>query len=181
MNISFLLKHKDLLKHKEKLIVAVSLILLLLVSLILHFTWQADQPAKNSLIEKSGPAPVSRGASISREELYLMARVIEGEAADEPYTGKVAVGAVIINRTQNADFPKSITRVVFEPDAFEAVTNGQYNRPVTPQSVQAARDAVNGADPTGNSLYYWNPEKATSTWVWSRPISTSIGRHIFAR
>ncbi|MGB9826370.1 MAG: cell wall hydrolase, partial [Desulfofundulus sp.] len=104
-------------------------------------------------------AQVSRGSSISRDDLILMARVIEGEAADEPYIGKVAVGAVIMNRTRSKDFPHTIRGVIYQPDAFEAVTNGEYLRPVTQESLAAARDAASGYDPTGGALYYWNPAK----------------------
>lgn len=124
---------------------------------------------------------VSRGSSISRDDLILMARVIEGEAADEPYTGKVAVGAVILNRTRSGDFPHTVRGVIYQPDAFEAVTNGQYLRPLTRESIAAAQEAASGHDPTGGALYYWNPAKAQSTWVWSRPVITQIGNHVFAR
>ncbi|MDQ0287159.1 N-acetylmuramoyl-L-alanine amidase [Desulfofundulus luciae] len=126
-------------------------------------------------------AQVSRGSSISRDDLILMARVIEGEAADEPYIGKVAVGAVILNRTRSGEFPHTIRGVIYQPDAFEAVTNGQYLRPLTPESIAAAREAASGHDPTGGALYYWNPAKARSTWVWSRPVIMQIGNHVFAR
>lgn len=139
---------------------------------------------KNHQIADNRPAgvtQVSRGTSVNREDILLLARVIEGEAADEPYIGKVAVGAVIINRTRNKDFPHSIRDVIYQPDAFEAVTNGQYLRPLSPESIAAAREAVNGHDPTGGALYYWNPAKASSTWVWSRTIITRIGNHLFAR
>ncbi|WP_310794974.1 cell wall hydrolase [Desulfofundulus thermocisternus] len=131
--------------------------------------------------EQVASSQVSRGTSISREDLLLMARVIEGEAADEPYIGKVAVGAVIINRTQSGEFPRTIRGVIYQPDAFEAVTNGQYMRPLTRESIAAAQEAISGHDPTGGALYYWNPDKAQSTWVWSRPIITRIGNHVFAR
>jgi N-acetylmuramoyl-L-alanine amidase len=140
---------------------------------------QADQKIAHQ--EQVASSQVSRGTSISREDLILMARVIEGEAADEPYIGKVAVGAVIINRTQSGEFPRTIRGVIYQPDAFEAVTNGQYMRPLTRESIAAAREAISGHDPTGGALYYWNPVKAQSTWVWSRPIITRIGNHVFAR
>lgn len=123
---------------------------------------------------------VSRGGVVDRNSVYLMAQVIEGEAADEPYEGKVAVGAVILNRTESPDFPHTIPGVIYETDAFESVSNGQYLRPVSKESLDAAIDALNGRDPTGGALYFWNPEKATSPWVWSRPIITRIGGHVFA-
>ncbi|MQL52532.1 cell wall hydrolase [Desulfofundulus thermobenzoicus] len=131
--------------------------------------------------DRPAPAQVSRGNDISRDDLVLMARVIEGEAADEPYIGKVAVGAVILNRTREGEFPRTVKGVIYEPDAFEAVTNGQYLRPLSQESLAAAREAVNGHDPTGGALYYWNPAKASSPWVWSRPIVTRIGNHVFAK
>lgn len=123
----------------------------------------------------------SRGGQVDRESVNLLAQVIEGEAADEPYEGKVAVGAVILNRTESGDFPHTIPGVIYELDAFESVSNGQYQRYLSPDSMNAAADALNGSDPTGGALYFWNPAKSSSTWVWSRPIVTQIGRHVFAR
>ncbi|MCL6636276.1 MAG: spore cortex-lytic enzyme [Peptococcaceae bacterium] len=124
---------------------------------------------------------VSRGAAGDRGDITLLARVIEGEAADEPLLGKVAVGAVILNRTKSASFPHSISEVIFQPDAFESVSNGQANRPVSRESLQAAQMAMSGYDPTGGSIYFWNPGKPVSPWVWSRNIVTQIGNHVFAR
>lgn len=123
---------------------------------------------------------VSRSEAVDRNHLYVLAQVIEGEAADEPYEGKVAVGAVILNRTESPDFPKTIPGVIYEKDAFESVTNGQYHRQLSDESLKAAMDALNGSDPTGGALYFWNPAKATSKWIWSRPIVTTIGDHVFA-
>ncbi len=123
---------------------------------------------------------VSR-SGVDRESVYLLAQVIEGEAADEPYEGKVAVGAVIVNRIESGDFPNTIPGVVYETDAFESVSNGQYTRPLSKESLQAAVAALDGQDPTGECLYFWNPVTATSPWVWSRPIVTQIGGHVFAR
>jgi len=128
------------------------------------------------------PAPqVSRGGTVNRDDVYLLAHVIEGEAANEPFIGKVAVGAVIMNRTKSPKFPHTIAGVIYQPDAFEAVSNGQFNRPLDAEAVRAARDAINGEDPTGGALYYWNPDRAISPWIWSRPIITQIGHHVFAR
>lgn len=138
---------------------------------------EAQQPAAAN---RAGGSETSRGR-VDRSTVNLLAQVIEGEAADEPYQGKVAVGAVILNRTESAGFPNTIPGVIYEPDAFESVTNGQYQRPVSEESMNAAIDALNGSDPTGGALYFWNPAKAVSTWVWSRPIVTQIGRHVFAR
>lgn len=124
---------------------------------------------------------VSRGAVTDRDSVTLLAQVIEGEAADEPLVGKVAVGAVILNRTQEASFPRTISEVVFQPDAFQVVSNGEINRPVSEESIQAAQMALSGYDPTGGALYFWNPATALSPWVWTREITTQIGNHIFAR
>jgi N-acetylmuramoyl-L-alanine amidase len=138
----------------------------------------APQPALD--VRTYAPS-VSRGANVDRETINLLAQVIEGEAADEPYQGKVAVGAVIINRTESAAFPKTIPGVIYDLDAFESVSNGQFQRPLSQDSLNAAVDALNGSDPTGGALYFWNPATASSPWVWSRPIVTRIGRHVFAR
>jgi N-acetylmuramoyl-L-alanine amidase len=126
------------------------------------------------------PASVSRGIS-NRGDVYLLARVIEGEAADEPFTGKVAVGAVILNRMRSAAFPHTLAGVIFQPHAFESVSNGQYNRPVSEESLRAAMMAMSGWDPTGGAIYFWNPAKLVNPWIWTRQIITQIGRHIFAR
>jgi len=123
---------------------------------------------------------VSRGVS-NRGNTYLLARVIEGEAADEPFAGKVAVGAVILNRTQSAAFPHSLASVVYQPGAFESVSNGQYNRPISMESQRAAAMAMSGWDPSGGALFFWNPSKLVSSWIWTRNIVTQIGRHVFAR
>lgn len=167
-------------KQKEMRLAASILIVILLFPIMLLFH-PVERPESKIAAAPANGEKVSRGVSVSRQDLILMARVIEGEAADEPYQGKVAVGAVIVNRLENPAFPKSVPGVVFEPDAFEAVTNGQYTRPLTRESLAAAEDALNGQDPTSGALYYWNPAKATSTWVWSRPIVTKIGNHVFAR
>lgn len=123
---------------------------------------------------------VSRGIT-NNDNVSLLARVIEGEAANEPYTGKVAVGAVVINRLQSGAFPNSLAGVIYQPHAFESVTNGQYTRAVTGESLRAAQEAINGWDPTGGALFFWNPYKRVSAWIWSRPVITQIGRHVFAR
>lgn len=132
------------------------------------------------LNNKEAKTTVSRGG-ISHGDRYLLARVIEGEAADEPLKGKVAVGAVILNRTESKDFPHDISQVVYQPLAFEAVSNGQYNRSLTPEALKAADLALEGWDPTSGALYYWNPAKASSGWIWQRPVTMQIGRHVFAR
>lgn len=132
----------------------------------------------------SAPAAVpavSRGVTSGRDELILLARVIEGEAADEPFTGKVAVGAVIANRTKSADFPRTISGVVYQDYAFESISNGQAYRSLAQDSIRAAEMALSGYDPTGGALFFWNPAKPVNPWVWSRSIITTIGNHVFAR
>lgn len=123
----------------------------------------------------------AQSKNISDEQ--LLARAINGEARGEPYEGQVAVGAVIINRTRDPNFPKTIAGVIYQPGAFTAVSDGQINVPIDPNStvVKAARDALNGWDPTNGCLYYWNPETATSKWIWSRQIVTKIGKHYFGK
>jgi len=124
---------------------------------------------------------VSRGAATDRGDITLLARVIEGEAADEPLLGKVAVGAVILNRTKSASFPRTVSDVIFQPDAFESISNGQAYRPLSQESLQAAQMAMSGYDPSGGALFFWNPAKDVNPWVWSRDVVTQIGNHVFAR
>jgi peptidoglycan lytic transglycosylase len=112
--------------------------------------------------------------------VYLLAHLIHGEAGSEPYIGKVAVGGVVMNRIQNPRFPKSIAGVVYQPHAFESVSNGVFNEPVSNESVRAAVDAISGWDPSGGALYFFNPAKTNNSWIWARRIVTQIGRHIFA-
>lgn len=119
--------------------------------------------------------------SLNQYEMEVMARVIHGEARGEPYIGQVAVGAVVMNRIQSPDFPDTIYGVVFQPGAFTAVSDGQYWLTPNETAYRAARDAVRGWDPTGEALYYFNPEIATSKWIWTRPQTVRIGNHIFAK
>lgn len=137
----------------------------------------ATVPKKTSY---STTTTASRGFVSNRDSVNLLARVIMGEAADEPYVGKVAVGAVILNRTRNSSFPNTLSGVVYQPLAFESVSNGQYNRAVSQEAIQAAQAALSGYDPTGGSLFFWNPSKPVSRWIWSRKIVTQIGDHVFA-
>lgn len=109
-----------------------------------------------------------------------MAKVIYSEARGEPYKGQVAVGAVVMNRIQSKLFPNNIRNVVFQPGAFSAVDDGQFWLTPNRSAYLAAMDAVRGWDPTYNSLYYFNPNTATSKWIWSRPQKVTIGNHIFS-
>ncbi len=119
--------------------------------------------------------------SLDSPELNIMAKVIYSEARGEPYKGQVAVGAVVMNRIQSNKFPDNIRDVVFQSGAFSAVTDGQYNLTPDKTAYMAALDAVRGWDPTYNSLYYFNPATATSSWIWSRPQTVKIGNHIFTK
>ncbi len=111
----------------------------------------------------------------------LLARVIHGEARGEPYTGMVAVGAVILNRVDSPNFPSTIAGVVYQKGAFDAVADGQVNLTPNQQSYNAARDAMNGWDPSGGAIYYFNPATATNKWIWSRPMTITIGKHRFCK
>lgn len=123
----------------------------------------------------------AQDSSIS--ESQLLARAINGEARGEPYEGQVAVGAVILNRTKDPNFPKTIAGVIYQPGAFTAVDDGQINVPIDSSSsvMKAARDAMDGFDPTDGCIYYWNPATATSSWIWSRKVLLKIGKHSFAK
>ncbi len=122
-------------------------------------------------------------ASSGTSDIQLMARAINGEARGEPYEGKVAVGAVILNRVKSPSFPNTIAGVIYQKGAFTAVTDGQINAPISEGSdvFKAAQDAKNGWDPTGGCIYYFNPSTATSKWIWSRPLVKTIGKHHFCK
>ncbi|AEE97248.1 spore cortex-lytic enzyme [Mahella australiensis] len=122
----------------------------------------------------------SRGGS-NRNDVLLLARLIHGEARGEPYIGKVAVGAVVLNRVESPKFPNTIAGVIYQPGAFTAVADGQMWLDPDQESINAAVDALNGWDPSGGAIYYYNPAKTTSGWIWSRPVITVIGKHRFAR
>ena len=110
-----------------------------------------------------------------------MANAVYGESRGEPYTGQVAVAAVILNRVESASFPNTISGVIFEPGAFTAVSDGQIWLTPNERAKQAVLDAMNGWDPSGNAEYYFNPDTATSAWIWSRPQIKKIGKHIFCK
>lgn len=140
----------------------------------------ADGIAGPATLSKLGLPTGSSSSSASRSNSeYLLARVISAEARGEPYRGQVAIGAVILNRVEHPSFPNTIAGVVYQPGAFTCMTDGQFNQPVTDSSLRAARDALNGSDPSGGAIYYFNPSTATSAWIWSRPVITVIGNHRF--
>ncbi len=116
----------------------------------------------------------------SSSEVYLLAKTIHAEGRGEPYTGQVAIGAVILNRVRDNAFPNTISGVVYQKHAFTAVSDGQINLTPNETAMKAARDAINGWDPTGGALYYYNPAVATSAWIFDRQTVTVIGKHVFA-
>ena len=153
---------------KEKKIVGMIFALSVLINVLIHF-----EP-KTAMVD---------AASSSQSDIQLMARAINGEARGEPYEGQVAIGAVILNRVKHASFPTTIAGVIYQSGAFTAVADGQINQPIASGStvVKAARDAMNGWDPSGGAIYYFNPKTATSKWIWSRKQIKTIGQHIFCK
>ena len=122
----------------------------------------------------------SSNSSYNSSDIYLLAKCIHAEARGEPYLGQVAVGAVVLNRVKSSAFPNSISGVIYQPYAFTAVIDGQINLEPNETAYSAARDAMNGWDPTNGCLYYYNPATATSSWIWSRTVKLTIGKHRFA-
>ena len=118
-------------------------------------------------------------ASSGSGDAALLARLISAEARGEPYSGQVAVGAVVLNRMKHPSFPNTMSGVIYQPGAFSCMSDGQFNQPVADSCYRAARDALNGWDPSGGAIYYFNPATATSKWIWSRPLLTVIGKHRF--
>lgn len=126
------------------------------------------------------PAPPAGGGGVSRaDDRDLLARVIAAESKGEPYEGQVAVGAVILNRIKDSRFPNTLAGVIYETHAFESVSIGAIYQPAPASSVRAAADALNGWDPSGGALFFWNPNKPVSKWIWTRRIIKRIGNHVF--
>lgn len=126
---------------------------------------------------------VQAATNNNTSDVQLIARAINGEARGEPYEGQVAVGAVILNRVKSSKFPNTIAGVIYQSGAFTAVSDNQINVPISSNStvVKAAQDALNGWDPTGGAIYYFNPNTATNKWIWSRPLVKTIGKHRFCK
>ena len=135
------------------------------------------------IVDKESSNNVSLAKTTNTSDIQLMARAINGEARGEPYEGQVAVGAVILNRVKDSRFPNSISGVIYQPGAFTAVSDGQINAAISEGSTvyKAAQDAMNGWDPTGGCVYYFNPSTATNKWIWSRPLVKTIGKHRFCK
>lgn len=124
----------------------------------------------------------SGNSSVSNSnDHYLLSRMISAEARGEPYEGQVAVGAVILNRVDHPSFPDTISGVLYQPGAFSALNDGQYDQPIADSARRAATDALNGWDPSGGAIYYYNPAKTTNKWIYSRPVVGKIGKHVFAK
>lgn len=137
-----------------------------------------------SWTEKSLKITLSGGSSqssVSSANLDLLARCVYAEARGEPYTGQVAIAAVVLNRVESPSFPNTISGVIYQKGAFTCVSDGQINLTPNQTAYNAARDALNGWDPTNGCLYYYNPATATSKWIWSLKVQLTIGRHSFAR
>ena len=146
---------------------------MLILAIIAIFVFDNDLSEQN----------ISYAATSNTSDTQLMARAINGEARGEPYEGQVAVGAVILNRVKSSKFPNTIAGVIYQSGAFTAVSDGKINVPIEEGSTvyKAAKDAMNGWDPTGGCIYYFNPNTATNKWIWSRPQVKTIGKHIFCK
>lgn len=132
-----------------------------------------------SLSGSTSSSGTTTANKVSNSDLYLLSCCIYGEARGESYTGKVAVGAVILNRVASSSFPNTISGVIYQNGAFTCVSDGQINLGTNDECTRAAQDALNGWDPSGGALYYFNPATATSKWIWSRKQIVTIGKHIF--
>ncbi len=132
--------------------------------------------------EKLGvAAPSGSSGSANDNDVYLLAKLVHGEARGEPYKGMVAVAAVVLNRVESSLFPNNIANVIYQSGAFSVVDDGQINLAPDQSSLRAARDAINGWDPSGGALFYYNPAKTTNKYMRSRPVIVTIGDHIFCK
>jgi len=141
----------------------------------------SNNTSKNGSKNQTAQASTNVPQGYSQNDINLMANAVHGEARGEPYEGQVAVAAVILNRVQSSTFPNNISGVIFEPRAFTAVADGQIWLTPNETAKKAVLDAMNGWDPSGNATYYFNPDTATSAWIWSRPQIKRIGKHIFCK
>lgn len=123
----------------------------------------------------------STSSSSNSSDVNLLAKLIYGEARGEPYTGQVAVGAVVMNRVRSSSFPNTIAGVIYQSGAFDVVRDGQINLTPDSNAKKAAQDAINGWDPSYGAIYYFNPSTATNAWIWSRPMTVTIGKHRFCK
>lgn len=143
--------------------------------------WNAQNTSPQGQQPETNKAVHQNSGGFSQNDIRLMANAVHGEARGEPYIGKVAVAAVILNRVESSLFPNSPSEVIFEPGAFTAVADGQIWLTPNDEALKAVRDAVNGWDPSGGALYYYNPAKTTNAWIYNRPVIKRIGKHVFAK
>ena len=140
---------------------------------------KADGIVGQQTLSALGMAGASGGATAQSNTVALLAKIISAEARGEPYVGQVAIGAVILNRVEHPSFPNTIAGVIYQPGAFSCLADGQVNKPVADSAYRAAKEALNGSDPSGGAIYYFNPATATNAWIWSRPLIKIIGKHRF--
>ena len=133
------------------------------------------------IFNSSSSSSSSNSSNVSSSNLNLLSRVVYGEARGESYTGQVAVAAVVLNRVKSSSFPNTISGVVYQSGAFDCVSDGQINLAPNETAKKAAQDALNGWDPTYGAIYYFNPATATNKWIWSRPMTVTIGKHRFCK
>ena len=136
---------------------------------------------KETLAALGIPSSSGSAGGFSSSDYNLLARIISAEARGEPYNGQVAVGAVVLNRIEHPSFPDTLAGVVYQKGAFSCLDDGQFNVAVADSAYEAATDALNGVDPSGGAIYYYNPATATSSWIWSRPVIRTIGNHTFCK
>ena len=132
-------------------------------------------------INSSSNSKGSSSSSNNTNDVNLLSRLIYGEARGEPYTGQVAVGAVVLNRVKSNSFPNTMSGVIYQSGSFDAVSDGQINMSPDSTAKKAAQDAINGWDPSYGAIYYFNPSTATNKWIWSRPLTVVIGKHRFCK
>ena len=133
------------------------------------------------IYNSSGNSSSNSSSSTNSSDLNLLSRLVYGEARGEPYTGQVAVAAVVLNRVEHSSFPNTIAGVIYQSGAFDVVSDGQINLTPNDTAIKAARDALNGWDPSNGAIYYFNPSTATNKWIWSRPMTVTIGKHRFCK
>lgn len=133
------------------------------------------------IYNSSGNSSSNSSSSTNSSDLNLLSRLVYGEARGEPYTGQVAVAAVVLNRVEHSSFPNTIAGVIYQSGAFDVVSDGQINLTPNDTAIKAAQDALNGWDPSNGAIYYFNPNTATNKWIWSRPMTVTIGKHRFCK
>lgn len=183
---------KGVFKIKKRFLVIYGALIVVVIGISLFFYQNSDKGVAEAVLEE----PVTGEELLGEDDLQfsqsrgtvrwyeedLLARLVEAEAEAEPYIGKVAVAAVMINRVEDPAFPGTLSGVIYQPWAFESVMNGRIWRVYNfPESRKAAQAALNGWDPAYGALYFWNPATATSRWVWSRSVIVQYGKHVFAR